>query len=265
LFSLLGGVLYINNSTRVFNPYTSLYVKANALTNIEVKRTFIRKLGPPYGNCIPDLTKSDSYLYKYIIDNKMKYSQQLCYNFLHQKVIEAEIGCSFSHFPKINKSLDYCGDMNLILALANIKNSINILNSDEILCPLECESIQYTYTISDASPLTSKYLDDIRQNVNIKNIIPLNISNEDLANSIVLVNVYYNEMGYTEILELPNYTFISLVSNLGGQLGLFLGMSFLSFFELVEVFMRSILLLWKKWKNSHIIKIESNSNIILQL
>jgi hypothetical protein len=246
--------LFINNSTTVFNPYKALNVKANTLTNIEVKRTFIKKLGPPHGDCMPDLSASDSYLYKFIVANNMKYSQQLCYNLLEQKVIETEIGCSFSHFPQINKTLNYCGNMNLIFALANLKNTKNILDSDKNLCPLECDTIQYSFTISDAAPLNPKYLDEIRKNIIIENSIPANISNEDLANSIVLVNVFYNEMGYTEISELPIYSFISLVSNLGGQLGLFLGMSFLTFFELIEVLIRVILMFKKKEKEVHPVK-----------
>ena len=52
---------------------------------------------------------------------------------------------------------------------------------------------------------------------------------------MVKLNVYYKNIYYTSIVESPSITLVSLVSNLGGNLGLFLGLSVLSLLEIFEL------------------------------
>jgi hypothetical protein len=47
--------------------------------------------------------------------------------------------------------------------------------------------------------------------------------------------VFYDRLSYTEITEKPSVPFVDLVSNVGGTFGLFIGISLLSFLEVVEL------------------------------
>lgn len=58
---------------------------------------------------------------------------------------------------------------------------------------------------------------------------------EQLKEETLAINVYYSEMKYTSIEELEKTNFLDLIASVGGTLGLFLGMSFLSFFEIFDV------------------------------
>ena len=49
------------------------------------------------------------------------------------------------------------------------------------------------------------------------------------------LNVFYPKTQYTLINETPQMTVVSLLSSLGGSLGMFLGFSVFSFFELFEL------------------------------
>ena len=53
--------------------------------------------------------------------------------------------------------------------------------------------------------------------------------------SIAYVNVFYSSLSYTSTTETPQVNFVSLLASIGGNLGLFLGVSVFSLCEIVEV------------------------------
>jgi hypothetical protein len=67
-----------------------------------------------------------------------------------------------------------------------------------------------------------------------------------LKQSVAGVRVLYNEMVQTIVTEEIKTDFNDLVSSVGGTLGLFLGMSFLSLIEFVEIVMQSVLIFFAK-------------------
>ena len=62
-----------------------------------------------------------------------------------------------------------------------------------------------------------------------------NSSLDDVKQSIVNLNIFYDRLSFTEISEKPSFTFVDLVSNVGGTFGLFIGISLLSLLEMVEI------------------------------
>lgn len=61
------------------------------------------------------------------------------------------------------------------------------------------------------------------------------VTYEQLKNHLIALDIYYSDMKYTLIEEIEKTKFLDLVSGVGGTLGLFIGMSFLSFFEIFDV------------------------------
>jgi hypothetical protein len=53
--------------------------------------------------------------------------------------------------------------------------------------------------------------------------------------SIVNVKIFYDSLSYTKTTESPQMDVVSLVASVGGNLGLFLGVSVFSLCEIVEV------------------------------
>ena len=62
---------------------------------------------------------------------------------------------------------------------------------------------------------------------------PIDASNA--ADSVVRVNIFYDSMSYELSTESPKMNIVSLLASIGGNLGLFLGVSVFSVCELIEV------------------------------
>ena len=61
------------------------------------------------------------------------------------------------------------------------------------------------------------------------------VQNRTGLNDMYLVAVYYPRSKYTIISELPKMSPFDLVSSVGGTLGLFVGLSFFTLVEMVEI------------------------------
>ena len=59
-----------------------------------------------------------------------------------------------------------------------------------------------------------------------------------LKEQFLKVQIFYSSMTKTGIKESPKYNFGSFLVSLGGAISLYLGISFVSFFEIVEFVMR---------------------------
>ena len=68
---------------------------------------------------------------------------------------------------------------------------------------------------------------------------------EDIRKNYYYLNIYYSDLKYTNISEKPMSSIFDIVSNIGGILGLFIGISFLSFAELLELLMEILFILFK--------------------
>ena len=70
-----------------------------------------------------------------------------------------------------------------------------------------------------------------------------------MKKSVSRVQIYFNEMKETIISEKVKTEPSDLISNLGGLLGLFLGLSFLSLIEFVEIGLQILIVLFSKNDN----------------
>jgi len=88
-------------------------------------------------------------------------------------------------------------------------------------CPEECDSIKYetSHTFTKSS---SK------------------------IDNLVVFNIFYPTLDYTVIDQIPKIDLFDFISNLGGNFGLFIGISFLSFAEFIELFIEIILIFFKR-------------------
>ena len=75
-----------------------------------------------------------------------------------------------------------------------------------------------------------------------------------------MVNVFYDELFYTNTDEEPRLSFENFIALVGGYLGLFLGMSLMSLIEIFEIiFLIVYHYILKKYKKYKLKKIEKNS------
>jgi hypothetical protein len=108
---------------------------------------------------------------------------------------------------------------------------------------MECDSMFYDLTISFSRYPSTTYGNVLKKSPIVKEAFTNepNISDYDLQNSVTAFSVKYENFYYTKLVELEKTDWLSLVSSLGGVMGLFLGASVISLFEVVELFLQILI------------------------
>jgi hypothetical protein len=242
-----GYVLFINNQT--VNPASSesISLKPDTLTNIAIAKVFKDRQPRPYSKC-EDLTSSsfNRLLYNAIVSSNVTYRQKDCFDLCLQKMVIEECGCYdlkysglFNSLPCLNATQTSCSDR----TYDRFIDYHEIDNVCQEFCPLECESVVYAHSMSLASFPTEKYAELLVNNPAILKQYPNRTTKQVIMENTLAVNVYYEDLKYTLISETPKMSIFDLVANTGGTLGLFIGVSLLSFVEIVEILLEFIIIL----------------------
>lgn len=109
------------------------------------------------------------------------------------------------------------------------------------VCPIECESFQYDFEISTAEYPTrnqaklmmASLADELNAN-QTKTRIPTNLSYEKIKERFASFHVRFDSLSIDEKIEEPAVPFMQFIANIGGTVGLFLSVSFLTIMEILE-------------------------------
>lgn len=119
-------------------------------------------------------------------------------------------------------------------------------------CPKECDYIKYDTTISSSQYPANGYYELMNKfNISNSNLYSGMLKDNKFDQSTVLaVNVFYISSSYMKISENPSILIYDLLPNIGGTMGLFVGISVLSFVEFFEIAIELLAIFWRKLKNS---------------
>jgi hypothetical protein len=238
-----GAIIRIDNVSHVIDHIKDgVFVSPGTSTYISVNREYKTILPKPYSDCEIDSydksTNFDSDLYKLIKNSMYDYTQSFCLEQCLNRLQFEMCGCQTSFFktvisPKICFSDNdfYCA----INAYYNVylKNNY-IQNVCMPQCPLECYSNKFTFSTSSYDVNGDMYVNTIKNNPNLaSDFVTEKINAETVRTSFVRINVFYETLSYTMTEETPQWDIFSLVANMGGNLGLFLGVSFFSTCEII--------------------------------
>jgi len=106
-------------------------------------------------------------------------------------------------------------------------------------CPLECKKTLYKTTLSSSQLNVNNFISKIKNNPKLISDYFNNriFGPATVKESIVHVNILYDSLSYTQSIESPRMDFVSLLASIGGNLSLFLAVSFFSLFEVIQLFM----------------------------
>jgi len=114
-------------------------------------------------------------------------------------------------------------------------------------CPLECNSTIYRTSVSSLQLLGEFYVSFLKENRRLsKDFHTKSINSQTAKESVVRLNIFYESLSYEISRENAKMENIDLLANIGGILSLFLGISILSFCELVELFIEILFILRTK-------------------
>ncbi|MFN9944411.1 MAG: amiloride-sensitive sodium channel family protein, partial [bacterium] len=94
----------------------------------------------------------------------------------------------------------------------------------------------YKYSLSFSQLNGGDYVSTIKNNSNLaSDFINRPIDSTQAEKSFVRLNVFYDSLSYTLTTESPQMDWVTLLGSIGGNLGLFLGVSVFSLCEIFEV------------------------------
>ena len=113
------------------------------------------------------------------------------------------------------------------------------------LCPLECNRTTFTYHLTEVELLSPYLVEYIKENENLIMDFVTPIDSKKAKQSVIHLSIFSDTLSYTLSTESPAMDLVSLFASIGGNLGLFLNLSFLSFGEFFVILVE-ILYLFKK-------------------
>ena len=259
----VGAHIFVHNDSLTPSAFEGIDLDVGHITNIAVHKSYISKLPKPYSDCtqnLDDINSFDSDLFRFIIKQNNTYRQTDCYNLCYQNKLYQECSCQDSSLTKYIVDSSICLTQTQSACLYKVftyftKNGFNELCSD--YCPAECQSIQYSISTSSSLYPSRAYAYNMLQDPSLLNRFdnPSQVTYETLKESTLGVSVYFDALESTNIEESPQIEFVDLIAGIGGTLGLFLGISVLSLFEFVEIFLEILF-----FKMKHINKIDTKVN-----
>ena len=251
-----GAHIIIRNQSD-FLVATEIDVSVGFQTNIGIQRTFTSKKEFPFSKCQMIDSNQNYKFARILIDYGFMYHQATCYIFCIFEYFVKKCSCflpGISIFDSIaikneTRICKHFEDLNCFMSyfdyLYGSADKMNICPED---CPLECNSLKFLTTTSQFEYPSKGFANIMKRDPLIQEKFnnSSNISYEDLKQSLVSLNIYYDDLGYTTLEEIPKIDFNTLISNLGGNLGLFLGASVLSLFEIFEILFLILKIIYEK-------------------
>lgn len=240
--------IIIKNQSTAFSAQEGFLIPAGLETNILLMRVFKEMLELPFNDCIfENYNKINRYANK--LKNKTYYQSE-CQSFFHQNEIAEKCNCYEKPFDD-NINLPHCESVEQLKCVNQIweyikeKGYINLYSK---YCPVECNIVTYPLTISTSSYLSNpNSMKKLFNNTALSSKYSNDTLNYDkIKNKVLALNIYYDKLEYTLINQEPKFQILDLVSNIGGLLGLFLGVSLLSFLEIIEFTLEVVFLLVSK-------------------
>ncbi|CAD5213872.1 unnamed protein product [Bursaphelenchus xylophilus] len=237
-----GVVFYVHGTGETpFEDTFGYLAKVGRVSSVGVKYFERKKLGHPYSTCVNNATDLNDYYGN-------KYEVEACIRSCLQDAIISSCGCydpQYNYPSDVSVSSCYkSNDSNTAMDCADeIINENGITNTTEAFsisscnCPPSCDQSYYQISMSQAVWPARSYTPAQCLNMSESTAFWTTTA-ECIAwykNNTVLIEIYYERTSWQSSVETASYTLVNLIADTGGQLGLWLGMSVISIFELVTL------------------------------
>ncbi|XP_045160274.1 amiloride-sensitive sodium channel subunit beta-like isoform X2 [Mercenaria mercenaria] len=214
-----------------------LFIPASMETDIGLRMLTIERLGGLYGNC----DNGDAFMKDY----SLKYSRRACQQFCKISEIMEICKCfdqKSEEFARMkDNKLRPCRSQPEIECMVKIVKQFEA-QSLSCTCENPCSEIHYTKSVSQRQWPADDYAMVLLQGVCEKDkAVCLSLRGDisdisKISNNFLKLNIYYEDLNYENITEVPEIELQQFLSDVGGAIGLWIGLSILSLCELVQLF-----------------------------
>lgn len=267
-----GVYLVISNQSYIPLGLNGFGVSTTQCTRVELTKSIITNLPAPYSNCVHNVPdRSDQQLSddEVFINKAFKalatgyhyaYTQASCLKFCLQ------IYGIYECCPKVDEitlrailngefiSTHNCSSQTNLVCLQGYlfnggNSSLAGLKKCLPFCPTQCERTEFGFDKSSVKFPSQSYEQHLITNnviTGLFNKYNIPITEENIQQSVSCFEVFYNNLAYVNINQQPTMTLLSLVSNLGGSIGLLTGCSLLSAIEILDFVVGLVTILIKR-------------------
>lgn len=247
--SQYGALVVIHNRTEPpLYVEDGVLVQTGAETNFVLNKIVSNKLAEPYSECLSRNGEDNNFNsigYKDTLGTLGFYSQKWC-------LLNCSLRLNNNYNLKICQSLYKLEYLSFEECMLNQNNLSDFYPYCHEECPLDCEKVNLNIQTHIANYPSNSYGEWLLANQSFLAKFPSNqsVSMEVLKQSILSISIYYESTNFIKIVEKPESDLGILLGTLGGQLGLLLGVSFLSFAEIFEILFEVVRIFYQRSKKS---------------
>ncbi|XP_046367438.2 amiloride-sensitive sodium channel subunit gamma-like [Haliotis rufescens] len=254
-------VVVHNHNTMPFPEDEGFDTSPGFATSVGVTKVTTERVSAPYGNCkgYGSGVEEPPNIFTTQVPN-ITYSDQTCKKTCVQKMLVSECGCCNNLYPCDHKALSIIN--------SSITNTVGFcilqdetkaacasavsdkLENNQMFCPDSCDpnckdeshQLEISTAMWPASSHLSGLVDTFIKGFTKRQRAPpinKNASADEkddfFRRNMMRLNVFYKQLNYQKIQTKPAYDWRSLLSDVGGQAGLWLGFSLLTLAEILEL------------------------------
>lgn len=238
-----------NHTSQKLNLFNrEFYLSTGSYNIITIERVFNEKLAAPYGSCLKDCSffAHNHSIINIIKEINLVYSQKDCLiicinqNILEKSncgcladIKEVQTKCVYQWFEtSLNDTIKNC--TRDFIEKFQKKDFSKICSK---FCPLECDSIKFNLQSNKESILVDGPISDKSKDI-------YRLSNykdyKEVKRRFISLNIFYEDLQYTHISQHAKCTELDLFAKLSSVFGFFIGFSFITFIELIEIFLEAL-------------------------
>lgn len=210
-------------------------------TSVGIKKRFIKRVDPYKNDSCFDEKKLEQKAYSNIYSEKyhVKYSCEACrMSCLALKEVEL-CNCSGPKFP-INSSA--CLSLEQHDCIRDVEAKYKARRLDCVSkCPQPCLENVFSFTVSSAR-WSKAFNERIKKRYKRKNSLNSAIASENY----VRLQIFFEDLSLAKTINEESYKIENLLADIGGQLGLWIGVSVLTVVEVLEFLTTLVTYLWVK-------------------
>uniref|UniRef100_A0A9J2PES5 Uncharacterized protein n=1 Tax=Ascaris lumbricoides TaxID=6252 RepID=A0A9J2PES5_ASCLU len=204
-----------------------------AVSSFGLSMRKVNRLSQPYGDCVPaDRPLPENYIYM-----NYKYEPEGCYKSCYQSQIYDRCGCADPRYPVQNSSIRRCDSFDVLSRNCLIREGIRFTRNHSCRCKHPCQQDVYTTTYSAAKWPSGSFQvgqcgSDLEKCISYYRLVFYFIEYTQTYHA-AMIEIYYEQMSYEVLTESVSYLVVNLISDIGGQAGLWLGASVITLLEMV--------------------------------
>ncbi|XP_070570506.1 low-density lipoprotein receptor-related protein 2-like isoform X2 [Ptychodera flava] len=220
------------HSNQPFPEDDGITIQPGTVTSVALKEGLIKRLEPPYGEC----SEGHSADFNFSSSEGWAYTQVSCQHSCVRRHMLELCGCIDTHTATYSDDGPKCMIQNKKQEICRqLMYYLHHRNKLPCECRTPCLETWYGKTISQSYWPSTKYLNSLLRVLHSLNNETKKITNSELARrNLARLEIYFEELNYESVEEKPAYIFENLIGDIGGSLGLYIGLSLITVAEFLE-------------------------------